>query len=377
MPNLKQFISSHKIISIIIALIVVTMPISTIAFFKNKTSNSASQVQLQLISSQSSVISSSSSNSSSVSRSSVVASSSIQVASSSTNSEIPVKETYVPATVTPVIPKNIDTSNLGFVKSFAQTANTPATKVVVSETKTNSKVVTNPNLDFNKADLDYMLAESQKLIDTFDKADINNPDSFKTAENPKLNEISTKVTKFQREYPEDFEKQFPGVKSKMDGLLTTLIDKAVTKFTPKIVEGLQEAAKKGGIKLKKCKEATRNGYEYKEISQLFESINAKMVVYNSGKGNLERIVTELKANCDDGNYTFYDSQATVFDNVPFPMVNYDDNGKIVIPENYKHYLGSIWINQFADATLDYYPDYLAKIGYQPEINNNVAVIMLK
>jgi hypothetical protein len=373
----KQFIINHKVASGTAIVIAAATIISSIVFFKNNPTKQTQETKLQFTSLQSSVVSSSSSSPSSMSSSSVTISSSSQSISSSAISEVAVKEVYVPATVTPTIPKNIDTNKLGFVKSFAQTVNTPVTKILLSEDNIDLKKTENPTLDFTQADIDFLLAESQKLIDDFDKADINNPDSFKPGENQRLSEISTKVTKFQRDNPEEFEKLFPGIKSKMDGFLNTLIEKAITKFAPKIIEGFQELGKKGEAMVAKCKQYT-NGFQYQEIIAPFgENVNAKLKVYDRSKVGLENIIEYLKKNCGNGNYTFYDSQATDFTLYFEPKINFDDDGKALIPDKYKNYLGSVWIYDGNTNYFEYYPDYLAEFGYKPEVTNSTNVIMLK
>jgi hypothetical protein len=374
---IKQFIINHKVASIISIILVATLAVSSIFFFRNTPTSKTQETKSQVSSSQTSIISSSSSNSSGVSSSSVTISSSSQSSSSATNSQEAVKEVFVPATATPTIPKNVDTNKLGFVKSFADTVSTPATKTTGPEISTNTKTTQNPALDFTQADVDYLLSESQKLIDSIDSIDINNPDAFKPQENQRLNEISTKVSKFQRDNPEDFEKLFPGTKAKMDSFLTTLIDKALEKFKPKLLEGIKEMGKKGEAMVAKCKQHS-NGFQYQEITAPFgESVTAKLKVYDRSKASLENIIEYLKKNCGNGNYTFYDSQATDFTLYFDSKINFDEKGTVSIPDHYKHYLGSVWIFDGSANYFDYYPDYLAEYGYKPEQTNNINVITLR
>jgi hypothetical protein len=330
----------------------VAVSIVTVAVVNNfstaKSKISLSQSSQSVIASSEAISSSSSSSSSTISSSS----------SSSESSQAP-----IPVTTTPIIPSTVDSSKLGFVKSFANTVNTAPSN---SE---EAKVDNTIKPDFGIEELNYMITGSQKLLDVYDSIDFDNPDSFKQFEDQKYSDIAIKVSKFQSENPEEFERLFPGYKAKMDELLSKAISKNVDKIMPKFVEELQKDQSKGVEFVNKCKQNTY-GYEYYEINYMFGSVFAKVRVFGSiNENGLRKIAEDIKSKCPAGNFTFYK-----YDAKSYEFGDYKDGVFVSNPDQ----IGIVYIVD-GELSFHYYeptPEYNAK-GLTPRIDdssNGVIVI---
>jgi hypothetical protein len=287
--------------------------------------------------------------------------SSSTVSSSSSSSES--SAAPIPVTTTPVIPPSIDSSKLGFVKSFANTVNT------APSSSEDSKVDNSIKPDFSQADVDLVLAESQKIIDSIDSLDVNDPKAIEKLQDPALSELSAKISKYQSEHPEEFEKNFPGAKAKMDELLSKAISKIIDKIMPKFVEEIQKDQLKGEQFVNKCKQ-NNFGYEYKEINYVFGSVYAKVRVFGSVNENgLRQIAEDIKIKCPGGSFTFYKYDARNYE-----FGDYIDGVFVSNPDQ----IGSAYIfdNELNFSYYEPVPRYNAE-GLIPRIddsNNGIIVI---
>jgi hypothetical protein len=342
MPNFKQFISSHKIISIIIALIVVTIPISTIAFFKNKTSNSSSQIQLQLVNSQSSVVSSSSSNYSSVS-SSLNTTSSTSSSSNSTQEESKVFENS---------PKPEINSNI--------TSQLPNLAPNITENKV--KIVADAKVNFNKTDIDDAISYFRNLVnlgvlgdETKMKALEADPEFKKWSEI--LKNLSTNSDEFQKQDPDQYSK-FKSFETEIMGVVSKQL---MSKFEKEMKIAEEESKRLA----QKCK-MNNTGYEYINLdingfNNNYSVFESKVKVTNRSKQSVQNVIEDIKSKCVEGTYKFFDSSTIDYNLGFYPKYVVDESGNSLVEEKYNHFLAQANIKDKQTTFFEYYPDFILKV----------------